>query len=209
MIKYIFSHEKIENERYIQQYFKLRKRIFCDGHGWVKPNRDGTETDHLDETYNLYILYIDEVVDEVVGGVRLTPSTGQTLMHETWEDMLPEPDDFRSPNIWEATRFCVDETRNQWRSKNFVNKIFLGMTLAILDFATENGISSVMGVCESRVVRMFLAFGGGPEVISTKTEVDGCEISFVVWPTNEKLRQSFEWARPYVGGTQTVRIDAA
>lgn len=209
MIVYIQPNDRSQYRDYVKQYFKLRKRVFCDHHGWVDANPDGTETDHLDEIYNLYILYVDQDSEEVLGGVRLNPSTGETLLHTAWADMLPDPNDFRSPNIWEATRFCVDEQKNTGRGQKFVNKIFLALMLAILDFANTNGITSIMAVCESRLVRMFKAFSGGPEIVATKTEADGCEIDFVVWPTDEALRASFEWARPYIGGTQPIQIAAA
>lgn len=209
MIKYISRKNFDNNKEYVDQYYRLRKRVFCDQHGWVEPNPDGTETDQLDEDFHLYILYVDKENDEVVGGVRLNPSTGTTLTHTIWADMLPDPDEFRSPNLWEVTRFCVDETRNTGRGRSFVNRIFLALMLAILDFASENGISAVMAVCESRFIRMFQAFSGGPEVISKKTEADGCEIALVIWPTNGGLRESFNWARSFMGGAEPIRIQAA
>ena len=209
MIIYVEPNTRRKYRDYIYQYYKLRKRVFCDFHGWVEPNPDGTETDRLDDGFNLYILYVDPESDQLLGGVRLSPSTGDTLMHTAWVDLLPEPGDFRSPNIWEVTRFCVDESKNTGRGKSFVNRIFLALMLAILDFAHENGISSVMAVCESRFIRLFSAFNGGPEIITKKTEADGCEIAFVVWETDEALRQSFEWARPYLGGTEPIKLVAA
>lgn len=209
MIIYV-SQNNIHNYRkYIHEYYVLRKKVFCDNHGWVTPNPDGTETDHIDKNFHIYILYISTDTDEVVGGVRLSPSTGLTLTHTVWSDLLPDPDDFRSPNLWEVTRFCVDETRNTGRLKNFVNRIFLALMVAILDFAHENGITSLMAVCESRFIKVFESFSGGPEVIAKTTESDGCEISFVVWPTNGGLREAFSWARSFTGGTEPIRIQAA
>ncbi len=209
MIIYVEPNSRGRYGNYINQYLELRKRIFCDEHGWVTPNPDGTETDHLDKVHNLYILYVDDESDELLGGLRLTPSIGKTLMHTVWVDLLPDPGDFRSPNIWEVTRFCVDESKNTGRGRSFVNRIFLALMLAILDFSHANGITSVMAVCESRLIRMFKAFNGGPEIVASKTELDGCEISFVVWETNEALRQSFEWARPYLNGARPIKLAAA
>ena len=50
---------------------------------------------------------------ELAAGVRLMPTTGPTLLHSVWPDLLPDPEDFRAPTIWEATRFCVDEKTNR------------------------------------------------------------------------------------------------
>jgi len=208
LILYITKNNPHNYEKYIKQYLKIRKKCFCDHHGWVKPNADGTETDHLDDAPHVYILFLDTQTDTVLGGARIVPSLGPTLMHSYWSDMLPDPDDFRSPNIWEVTRFCVDESSNGGRSKDFINRAFLALMVGILDFSANNGVSTLMAVCETRLVRMIQAFKGKPEVISTKTESDGCEISFVVWDANEELRESFEWARQYVGGTAPIKITA-
>ncbi|MEM7216056.1 MAG: acyl-homoserine-lactone synthase, partial [Pseudomonadota bacterium] len=204
-----FERDKGQNRRYLREYFELRKRVFCDQHGWVKANEDGTETDYIDESYNVYILYLDEESNTVLGGVRLAPSTGNTLLHSVWSDMLPEPDDFRSPNIWEATRFCVDEAGDGGRSGNFVNKVCLALILAVLDFSAQNGISFIIAVCELRLIDMFSAFKGEPEIVSTKIESDGCEIACVIWSTEEKFRRSIKWARPFLGGSEPMSIQAA
>lgn len=209
MIIYISENERLLNNKYIDQFFIIRKKVFCDLHGWVAADASGREIDHLDSEYNVYILYVDENTDTVLGGVRLSPTTGNTLMHTAWVDMLPDKDDFRSPNIWEATRFCVDPESGISRSENFVNKVCLAIILAVLDFAGENGISSIIAVCEQRFLDCFSAFNAQPDIISKKLERDGCPVACVLWPTDEDYRKSISWARPFLGGTKPIKVLAA
>ncbi len=208
VIIYIEPADRERNRGILKEYWKLRKRVFCDNYGWVSANEDGTETDHLDETYSISILYVDPRNQRLGGGVRLTPTTGQTLIHSVWPDMLPNPEDFRSPNIWEATRFCVDES-NTSRNQSFANRATLALNLAILDFASANGITNVIAVCEQKFFNLFEIYGFSPEIISRKTEKDGCEIGCAVWPTDETARNYISWARPFLGGVKPIQIRAA
>ncbi len=209
VITYVELRERARYHEQLLQYMKLRKRVFCDRYGWVKPNPDGTESDSLDEACNLVILYMDPETGNVAGGVRLMPTTGPTLMHTVWSDMLPHPDDFRSPNIWEATRFCVDETSDSSRKRNFVNRATLALSLAIFDFGHTNGISHVIGVCEKKFFDMSSTYGAGAEIISAKTDQNGTEICCGLWSTGDAMRNTLGWARPFIGGTEPVKIEAA
>ena len=103
MIIYITPERRHRHTEQLRQYFALRKRVFCDRLGWVEPRHDRYETDRFDPCFNVYILCIDPDTQQVCGGVRLMPTTGPTLLHSVWADMLPEGNALRSPGIWEAT----------------------------------------------------------------------------------------------------------
>ena len=133
MILYVEMSDRNSHRHLIEQYFRLRKRVFCDELKWVDPVSEDMEYDDFDFMYNIYILHVDDCTGEVTGGVRLMPTTGPTLMHTVWADMLPDRDDFRSPAIWEATRFCADALASS-RKSNLANRITLALTLAVIDF---------------------------------------------------------------------------
>lgn len=209
MIKYVTVGEREENQRYLEQYFRLRKKVFCDHYGWVEPTADGLETDLVDETYCVYILYLDQETDQVLGGVRMAPTTGPTLMHTVWAHMLPDPDDFRSPTIWETTRFCVDTVARQSGAGRFVNQPNLALSLAMMDFAAENGIGSIIGVCEGTALKLFSLYRAEPEIISKHTDENGVEIACVLWSSIDAIRNCIHWARPFLGGSEPITVDAA
>ncbi|MFZ1815697.1 MAG: acyl-homoserine-lactone synthase [Rhizobiaceae bacterium] len=206
MIRYIDMPERKHNSGLIKGYYKLRKRVFCDALGWVPPKPGGMEHDEFDEAYNVVILDVDEKTGEVFGGVRLMPTTGPTLMHTVWRDMLPDPDDFRSPNIWEATRFCVDNVSNGTRKRNFVNRATLALSLAVLEFCSSNGIDSVVGVCEKKFFDMQRIYGTRAEILSSMTDANGTEISCGLWSTSAAARSVIAWARPFIGSSEPLRL---
>lgn len=204
MILYITPKDRHLYRDELAQYFKLRKRIFCDKLGWVKATQGDMETDQCDAMFNVYILHIDETAKVVSGGVRLMPTTGATLLHTVWKDMLPHRDDFRSPNIWEATRFCVDEEIST-RKASFLNRTTLSLSMAVADFGNANGISHVIAVCEDYFFNMAGAYGPKAEIISTKTDENGLKISCGMWSTSG-IQSMLEWSRALTGNAEPAII---
>ncbi|GIL03032.1 MAG: hypothetical protein BroJett030_29310 [Alphaproteobacteria bacterium] len=190
--RHLFSRE-------LDAYHRLRKRVFCDQLSWVPAGPDGVERDHLDAQYNVVILSVDEAQGTVAGGVRLMPTTGPTLMHTVWADMLPRADAFRASDIWEATRFCVDECSNTSRKHSFVNRTTLALSLAVLEFCDANDIRQVIGVCERKFFDMQRAYGTHASIISHKVDDNGTEIGCGLWETGQQARASLAWARPFMG----------
>lgn len=201
---YIEPHQRLRHSIAIRQYYSLRKRIFCDQLKWVLPKEHDLEHDNFDDIYNLYVLNIDEDTNTVTGGVRLMPTTGPTLMHSVWQDLLPDPDDFRSPNIWEATRFCVEPVANT-RKSSLANRTTLALTLAVIDFAQANGISHIIAVCESKFFDMTNAYAGDAEIISRRIDENGTDICCGLWSAQAD-RSRIAWAKQFIGGTEPVLL---
>jgi len=206
MIVYIEPAQRQANRYWLDEYFKLRKRVFCDALNWVPAGADGRERDAFDEMFHVVILKVDETEGTVAGGVRLMPTTGPTLMHSVWGDMLPSPDAYRSPDIWEATRFCVDDRSNATRKRSFVNRATLALSLAVLEFCDANGIDRVIGVCERKFFDMQRAYGTNAEIVSTKVDCNGTEISCGLWATDDRARAGIGWARAFLGEAQPAQL---
>lgn len=206
MIVYIDRQNRHAYKQELEQYHRLRKKVFCDTLGWVPAGADGMERDAFDDLYNVVILHLDDGTGDVGGGVRLMPTLGPTLMHTVWHDLLPEPERYRSPTIWEATRFCVDETSNSSRKRNFVNRATLALSLAVLEFCDSNGINQVIGVCERKIFDMQRVYGTDAEILSTKVDENGTEIGCGVWDTGPKARAGLAWASGFMGDVSPVHL---
>lgn len=204
MILYVEPESRARHAAQIEQYFRLRKAVFCDRLRWVAAGSDGMERDALDEEYNLYVLNLDDETGRVTGGVRLMPTTGPTLMHTVWADMLPQPETYRSPNIWEATRFCVDSTASSRRS-NLANRATLALTLAVIDFAQANAISHIIAVCESKFFDMTNAYCGEASIIERRVDANGTDICCGLWSA-EMDRSRIAWAKQFIGGAEPVKL---
>lgn len=204
MIVYVTPANRHKFRQQLDQYYQLRKRVFCDKLGWVKAKPDGKEVDRFDSLFNVYILCIDDESGAVAGGVRMMPSTGPTLLHTVWADMLPDNNDFRSPNIWEATRFCVDEEISS-RKSNLLNRTTLMLSMAVADFGNANGISHVIAVCEHYFFNMAGAYGPQAEILSTKVDENGLEISCGMWSTSS-IQSLLTWSRALTGNVEPAIV---
>ncbi len=204
MIVYVTPANRAKYRKELDGYFRLRKKIFCNKLKWVPERADEYETDRYDTLFNVYILCIDEHSGQVAGGVRLMPTTGPTLLHSVWSDMLPKPSDFRSPNIWEATRFCVDEDIST-RKQNLLNRTTLTLSIAVADFGNANGITHVIAVCEHYFFNMSGAYGPKADILSTRIDANGLEISCGMWST-ASIQTMLTWSRAITGNAEPAII---
>jgi len=198
MILFIDPGNRAQHHDALDQYFTLRKKVFVDRLGWVEGRDDGRETDRFDEMFNVYVLYVDEETGKVVGGVRLMPTTSDTLLHSVWPDMLDNRRDYRSPRMWEATRFCVDDEGFAYRKGNFINRATFSLCLAVLDFSAVNNITSIVAICEKQFFDMTQTYGVSAELISRKTDENGTDVCFGIWEASHD-DPKIQWARHFMG----------
>lgn len=204
MIHYVLPGQRVHHASLIDAYFRLRKKVFCDKLHWVEAREDGREHDVYDTMFNVYILYTDPDSGELAGGVRLMPTTGPTLLHSVWAHMLPDGDSFRSPEIWEATRFCVDEEISS-RKRNLLNRATLALSIAVADFAQANGIAQVIAICERYFFDMSAVYGNEARIVSTETDPNGLQISCGLWST-EKIGATLAWGRAITGNAEPALV---
>ncbi|HMN87001.1 MAG TPA: acyl-homoserine-lactone synthase, partial [Bauldia sp.] len=109
MILIIEQYNLARYRHLVDEMFRLRARVFRDRLGWDVSVRDGMERDRYDDCNPVYIVYADETGREVKGSLRLLPTTGPTLLADTFADTLPDAAALSAPTIWECTRFCINE----------------------------------------------------------------------------------------------------
>jgi N-acyl-L-homoserine lactone synthetase len=172
MIRYVEPRARKREKRLLDEYFRLRKTIFCDRFGWVDANPDGREIDEFDALDNVYALYVDERTNRLAGGARLMPTTGPTLLHAEWAHLLPDPDRYRADDLWEVTRFCVDD-RLESRKSHLVNRATVELAFGVMRYAAERRITRLIGICDLSFFSMAGAFGEEPEIIATHVDSRG------------------------------------
>ena len=64
-----------ENNKFKDMFHKLRNTVFMEEMGWELNEIDGEEYDEYDCRGAEYVIAIDRITQEVVGGARLLPTT--------------------------------------------------------------------------------------------------------------------------------------
>jgi N-acyl-L-homoserine lactone synthetase len=85
---------------------RLRGRVFKDRLDWDVSVSDGLEIDQYDTFKPTYLLAVEQ--RDVVGCVRLLPTTGRNMLADTFPVLLDGHAAPAAARIWESSRFCVD-----------------------------------------------------------------------------------------------------
>lgn len=154
----------------LQEMFKLRARVFRDKLGWDVQVEDGCERDRFDDESPVYIIHTNRfgVVD---GSCRLLPTTGPTLLAETFSDTMPDAAYLSAPSIWECTRFCVDYgaiTRDGLESMVAASGAIIA---GIGTLSLKAGIATIIGNFDATMLRIYRRIG-------CKVEILGCTHRF-------------------------------
>ena len=106
MLTQVEGHERKENKEIFDKMFHQRKIIFHDQKQWdVKLVDDEYEIDEYDRDDTCYLISFDRN-GELVGSLRLISTAMPHMMSGPFQKMFPDVG-FKSPLIWEVTRFVV------------------------------------------------------------------------------------------------------
>mgnify|MGYP000456973840 FL=1 len=94
----------------LEQTYKLRARVFRDRLGWEVDVTNGMETDVFDTLNPTTLVSVDDS-GNVLGSMRILQTTGPNMLADVFSSILQGEPAPRSPQIWEATRHCVDTER--------------------------------------------------------------------------------------------------
>ena len=172
----------------VDEMHQLRSRVFAGRLGSRVKIRERDEYDALDPTY---ILALTDRGD-VAGCARLLPTTGPTMLSQTFPQLLPGSQLRGKSTMVEGSRFCVD-SRGERRGGRFLHESTLTMFAGIIEWSMLHGFDEVATATELRVERILQRAGwpmrrlGGVERIGKTMSVAG------ILPANQA---SFERVRP-------------
>jgi acyl homoserine lactone synthase len=170
----------------VHEMFRLRARTFRDKLKWDVQVVDGMECDKYDNEAPVYLIYTDSEASTVIGSLRLLPTTGPTLLADTFSDTLPEAVHLSSPAIWECTRFCLDDgLLYQDRRERML--FASGTLLAGLgEVALGAGINTILGNFDPIMLRVYKRIGCEVEVLGS-TRLHGRSIYLGSFPVTEAI----------------------
>lgn len=169
----------------LDQHHVIRKEIYIDQHRWRALKAvDGREADQFDTERAVYLLAMDEA-GAVMGGTRLLPSLGPTLLSEVFPQLADVRGFERGPDIWEWTRFFVaTRHRGDGRLSPVAGIVAAGM----VEYCLEEGIPQLNVVAETYWIPKVGELGWRPRPLGLPLAHDGLQIcAFSIEMTEEAL----------------------
>lgn len=172
------SHQFAEHFELLKQMYRLRWRVFRDRLGWQVSGNDDLEFDVFDTLRPSYLIVLSDDHD-VLGCVRLLPTTGPTMLADTFRSLLDGRPHPRDPLILESSRFCVDTERSLSASDGGLNQATFLLFAAMIEHLRAVGARSIVTVTDMRMERILRRAGwpleriGGPQPLGSTMALAG------------------------------------
>jgi N-acyl-L-homoserine lactone synthetase len=156
---------------------RLRGRVFKDRLDWDVSVAGGLEIDRYDTFRPTYLLALEQ--SEIVGCVRLLPTTGPNMLSDTFPVLLDGHAAPRAARIWESSRFCVDTQNAAATAENGLREATYLLFAAMIEWAQERDLQAIATVTDLRMERILRRAGwhldrvGAPRQIGATKAVAG------------------------------------
>jgi acyl homoserine lactone synthase len=155
----------------------LRGRVFKERLDWDVSVSDGLEIDRYDTFEPTYLLTIEQ--RDVVGCVRLLPTTGPNMLADTFPVLLNGHVAPKAARIWESSRFCVDTKSVAATAENGLRQATFLLFAAMIEWARQRDLQAIATVTDLRMERILRRAGwhldrlGQPRQIGATKAVAG------------------------------------
>ncbi|MBR0906637.1 acyl-homoserine-lactone synthase [Bradyrhizobium liaoningense] len=142
----------------LAEMFRLRRRVFKDRLDWTVSVSGDLEIDIYDALSPTHILVVSDE-GAVLGCVRLLPTTGPTMLSDTFPMLLG---DGRAPScdsVLESSRFCVDTAPASEQGRYGLNRATFVLFAAMLEMIHAKGANSIVTVTDVRMERILRRAG--------------------------------------------------
>jgi acyl homoserine lactone synthase len=137
----------------VTEMHRLRYRVFKERLDWDVQFSGDMEIDEFDALQPAYL--IQRARDNRVQGcVRLLPSTGPTMLRDTFPvllDGLPAP---ASPVIWESSRFALDLPPDTPKATHGLATATYELFAGMIEFGLSRQLTEIVTVTDARMERI-------------------------------------------------------
>jgi N-acyl-L-homoserine lactone synthetase len=162
----------------VTEMHRLRYRVFKERLDWDVQFSGDMEIDEFDALHPAYL--IQRARDNRVQGcVRLLPSTGPTMLRDTFPLLLDGAPAPTSPAIWESSRFALDLQAATPRAQNGLATETYELFGGMIEFGLSRQLTDIVTVTDARMERILRRAGwplrriGGPKMLGTTLAVAG------------------------------------
>jgi acyl homoserine lactone synthase len=148
---------------------RLRGRVFKERLDWDVSVSDGLEIDQYDTFKPTYLLVLEQ--NDVVGCVRLLPTTGRNMLADTFPMLLDGKPAPMATTIWESSRFCVDTKSAAATAENGLRKATFLLFAAMIEWGQQHNLHVIATVTDLRMERILRWAGWHLERLGTPRQI--------------------------------------
>lgn len=156
----LYQHNLGKKLDHFAELLRLRRRVFKDRLDWDVTVSGDMEIDHYDAFGPVYLAAHDDE-DRIVGGVRFLSCDGETMVQETFPELLQGHEIPQGAEIYESSRFCIDTERARESGENGLRVMTHVLFAGMVEWALSAGVSRIVTVTDTRLERI-LARAGWP-----------------------------------------------
>ncbi len=166
-----FAHELSEMHR-------LRYRIFKERLGWDVEFSGDMEIDGFDACRPVYLLQKADG-GRIQGCVRLLPTTGPTMLRDTFPALMDGQPAPASETIWESSRFGIDLPADHKKAAGGIASATYELFAGMIEFGLMQQFIDIVTVTDVRMERILQRVGwplrrlGRPRSIGNTVAVAG------------------------------------
>ncbi|UVC15214.1 acyl-homoserine-lactone synthase [Mesorhizobium onobrychidis] len=137
----------------LKEMHALRHRVFKERLNWEVQTEGEMETDAFDRLNPVYLL-LKGSDWRICGCVRLLPSTGPTMLRDTFPMLLDDTVAPASAGIWESSRFALDLPPSAPKAAGGLAQATYELFAGMIEFGLANNLTEIVTVTDTRMERI-------------------------------------------------------
>jgi acyl homoserine lactone synthase len=142
----------------IAEMHRLRHRVFKERLDWDVQVSGDMEIDEFDALHPAYLLQRTGE-GRVQGCVRLLPSTGPTMLRDTFPLLLDGAAAPASLTIWESSRFALDIHADAPKAAHGIASATYELFAGMIEFGLSRRLTEIVTVTDARMERILRRAG--------------------------------------------------
>jgi N-acyl-L-homoserine lactone synthetase len=183
---------------------RLRYRVFRDRLNWDVSVSGDMEIDAYDALKPTYIIAVDDS-SSVVGCARLLPTTGPTMLANTFPALLGSNPPPRSEKIFESSRFCVDTAAADNVGATGLRNVTFSLLAGILEWGLAYDQEAVVTVTDVRFERILRRAGWPLERFAPPMQIDDTKALAGHLPISESALMNLRETGQFRGSVLAAR----
>lgn len=142
----------------LAEMHRLRYRVFKERFDWNVVVSGAMEVDEFDVLRPVHLLH-RSTDGQVRGCVRLLPSTGPTMLRDTFPVLLDGQPAPRSEKVWESSRFALDLPPEAPKASSGIASATYELLAAMIEFGLSMRLTEIVTVTDARMERILRRAG--------------------------------------------------